>query len=132
MATASSIFSVSSKIHVKGASHSSNHGTLTGLNTGTSSGQYLSLGATGSLIYSNATSWATIQKTKYIILDKEVEVTGYTDPVVAMYISMINLAGKKFYDEVKKQGVNFPKEIEEFLQKELIPWERNRKLDIIL
>lgn len=109
MATASTIFGTSS-----------NHGTLSGLHAGTASGQYIQ----------STACWK--QVVKYIILDKEVEVAGYTDPVVAMYISMINLSGKKFYDEVKKQGVNFPNEIEEFLQKELIPWERNRKLDIIL
>jgi hypothetical protein len=71
------------------------------------------------------------QKTKYNVLGTEIEVDGYTDPVVAMYISMVNIMGKQFYDEVKKQGVNFPKEIESFLEKALIAWNRNEKIDTI-
>ena len=68
----------------------------------------------------------------YHILGQDVEVEGYKDSVTALYISMINLMGKPFYDEVKKNGVDFSKEIEDYLSKALVTWERNRKLDIIL
>lgn len=84
----------------------------------------LLIGASGSSILSS--------KSKYIVLGEEVEVNGNKDLLTSLYVSMINLHGKAFYDEVKKQGVNFPKEIENYLEKALISLERGRKIDSIL
>ncbi len=75
---------------------------------------------------------SVVSKVKYVVLGKEIEVEGYKDAVTALYISMINLHGKVFYDEVKKQGVDFPREIEDYLKIALIPWERDKKLDTLL
>lgn len=74
---------------------------------------------------------SVVSKVKYVVLGKEIEVEGYKDAVTALYISM-NLHGKVFYDEVKKQGVDFPREIEDYLKIALIPWERDKKLDTLL
>jgi hypothetical protein len=128
-----------------------NSPTLTVSNSGTSSGTWIS-GTYGSFSSSSTTvtsiggsfssgvssgisyiGYSSVVSTvKYVVLGKEIEVNGYKDPVTALYISMINLQGKTFYDEVKKQGVDFPKEIEEYLKIALIQWEREKKLDTLL
>jgi hypothetical protein len=71
-------------------------------------------------------------KTTYFVLDTEVEVPGVKDQMTAIYVSMINILGKPFYDDVKKQNVWFPIEIEEFLSKNIIRWDRNKKISDIL
>lgn len=75
----------------------------------------------------------TISKIKYHVLGKDIEVSGsYKDATTALYVSLVNIHGKQFYDEVKKQGVDFPTEIEEYLKVALISWERDKKLNILL
>lgn len=90
-------------------------------------------GVTGSFTGYSFISHTTLSKVKYNVLGKDIEVDGsYKDATTALYISMVNLQGKAFYDEVKKQGIEFPKEIEDYLKVALIPWERNKKLDTLL
>ena len=91
---------------------------------GLTAGYYLGSGSTF-IGYSSS-------KVKYFILDEYVEVDGYSDPTTALYLSMINMMGKPFYDDVKKQGVKFPAEIEKYLEKKIISWNRNKKIDTIL
>lgn len=74
-----------------------------------------------------------VNKVKYHVLGKDVEVEGpYKDPTTSLYVSLVNIHGKVFYDEVKKQGVDFPKEIDEYLKVNLVSWERDKKLNILL
>lgn len=110
---------------------SGSYGTFSGSTTTTVTsigGTFSSGTSIGSFIGYHSVS----SKVKYIVLGKEIEVEGYKDATTALYISMVNLHGKAFYDEVKRQGVDFPIEIEEYLKVALISWERNKKLDTLL
>lgn len=90
-------------------------------------------GTSGTIGHAGYVGYSSVSmKTKYIVLGKEIEVNGYKDSMTALYVSMINLNGKPFYDEVKKQGVDFPKEIEDYLEKAIISWNRNEKISSIL
>jgi len=74
----------------------------------------------------------TIAKTKYHILGEDVEVSGYIDGTTAMMISTLNILGKPYYDELKKNNVSFSNEIEDFLKQKFKILERDTKIDSIL
>ena len=101
----------------------SNNTSISVLNTGTSSIYTTSTNNTFA-IYS--------QKAKYIILGEEFEMDGYQDSTIAIIISSINIMGKPFYDDLKKQNVNLPGEIEEFLEQRFIILERDKKIEDII
>lgn len=99
-------------------------GTNSSITTATLSGQYLVMG--GSTInYS-------LNKVKYHILGEDVEVNGYSDSNLAIAISTLNVLGKPFYDELKKNNINLPNEIEEYLEVKFKILERDRKIDDVL
>jgi len=74
----------------------------------------------------------TIAKIKYHILGEDVEVSGYIDATTAMMISTLNILGKPYYDELKKNNVSFSNEIEDFLKQKFKILERDTKIDSIL
>lgn len=74
----------------------------------------------------------TLAKTKYHILGEDVEVSGYIDGTTAMMISTLNVLGKPYYDELKKNNVSFSNEIEDFLKHKFKILERDNKIDSIL
>ena len=90
--------------------------------------------AIGSLALGNyGTSFnTTISKTKYHILGEDVEVSGHIDGTTAMMISTLNVLGKPYYDELKKNKVSFSNEIEEYLEVKFKVMERDTKIDSIL
>ena len=47
-------------------------------------------------------------------------------------ISTLNILGKPYYDELKKNNVSFSNEIEDFLKQKIKILERNTKIDSIL
>jgi len=100
-------------------------GTNSSITTSTlsSSGQYLVYG--GSTInYTN--------KTTYHVLGEDVQVEGYGDPNLSVVISTLNVLGKPFYDQLKKNNISLPTEIEEYLEVKLKILERDRKIKDIL
>jgi len=99
-------------------------GTNSSITTSTlSSGQYLTWG--GSTInYMN--------KTTYHVLGEDIQVDGYSDPNLAVVISTLNVLGKPFYDELKKNNVSLPTGIEEYLEVKFKILERDRKIKDIL
>jgi hypothetical protein len=74
----------------------------------------------------------TISKVKYHILGEDVEVDGYIDGTTAMMISTLNVLGKPYYDELKKNNVSFSNDIEEYLKVKFKVMERDTKIDSIL
>lgn len=70
--------------------------------------------------------------TIYHVLGEDVMCEGYKDSVTALFISMLNMLGKPYYDEVKKQKINFPPEVEEYLEKKFIILERDRKINSVI
>jgi hypothetical protein len=100
-------------------------GTNSSITTSTlSSGQYLTWGG--------STMNYSINKTTYHVLDEDIEVDGYGDPHLAVAISTLNVLGKPFYDELKKNNLNLPSEIEEYLEIKFKILERDRKIKEIL
>jgi hypothetical protein len=86
----------------------------------------------GRILASSGGATLYSHKAKYIILGEEVEVDGYQDSTTAIIISSINIMGKPFYDDLKKQNVHLPVEIEEFLEQRFIILERDKKIEDIL
>ena len=74
----------------------------------------------------------SLEKTKYHILGEDVEVSSYIDGTTAMMISTLNILGKPYYDELKKNNVSFSNEIEDFLKQKFKILERDTKIDSIL
>jgi len=100
-------------------------GTNSSITTSTlSSGQYLTWGG--------STMNYSINKTTYHVLGEDIEVDGYGDPYLAVAISTLNVLGKPFYDELKKNNLNLPSEIEEYLEIKFKILERDRKIKEIL
>ena len=67
-------------------------------------------------------------KITYHILGEDIEVDGPKDFELTICLSTLNVLGKPFYDELKKNSISFPKEIEEFLKVKF----RDLRIDDIL
>lgn len=74
----------------------------------------------------------TSPKTEYIIFGEKVIVDSYFDVNLATCLSSINILGKPFYDDIKKQGYRFCIEIEDVLNRHFLIMERDRKIDNII
>ncbi len=99
------------------------------VNTVTTTGNF----PTGStLVYNGISATWTTTKSKYIVLDKEIEIEGAKDFNVSLCVSLINTLGIKYYIELKKQDVFFPKEIGDFLEEEIVSYYRNKTIDEIM
>jgi hypothetical protein len=98
----------------------------------TTTGSYnTAIGSSSLGIYGTSFN-TTIAKTKYHILGEEVEVSGYIDGTTAMMISTLNVLGKPYYDELKKNNVSFSNEIEDFLKQKFKILQREDRIDSIL
>lgn len=108
---------------------SGQNNTITGTRT---IGAYnTAIGSSGLGIY--GTSFNTsFSKTKYHILGEDVEVSGNIDGITAMMISTLNVLGKPYYDELKKNNVSFSNEIEDFLKQKFKILQREDRIDSIL
>lgn len=71
-------------------------------------------------------------KTKYIVLGEEVEIDASPDSELAIAIATLNVLGRPFYEELKKQNITFPDVIEESIQRNLLILEREVKIDKII
>ena len=116
--------SVSGSIGLTGSGIISISGTNSSITTSTLSGQYLTWGG--------STMNYSINKTTYHVLGEDIEVESYGDPHLAVAISTLNVLGKPFYDELKKNNVSLPSEIEEYLEIKFKILERDRKIKEIL
>ena len=67
-------------------------------------------------------------KTTYYILGEDIEVAGQRDAHTSIVLATINVLGKPFYDELKKNGITFCEEIDEFLKVKF----RECKIDSVL
>lgn len=90
------------------------------------------------IVYGNGyTSWGTTatiqaQKTTYVILGEEYETTGYPDPTLGMTIATLNVLGKPYWLELKKQQFSFGYDIDAFIEKRIIVLDRDKKIDDLL
>jgi len=89
-------------------------------------------------IYGNGHgSWgttATIQqpKTTYVILGEELEVEGYIDMMTPLIIASLNVLGKPYWLELKKQNVHIDSKIEAFIEERITILDRDKKIDELL
>ena len=87
-------------------------------------------GSSGTINYVSGSSGHS--KNKFNILGEVYEHTGYIDDHISVAISTINILGKPFWDELKKNGVIFPHEMEQFIEKRITILERDKKIDDII
>lgn len=85
------------------------------------------VGATGT-IGTMGSAGIQMQKCTYHILGEDVELNGYIDTNTVILISTLNVLGKPFYDELKKNKVSFNNEIEDYLRVKF----RDIKIETIL
>jgi len=123
-------------------------GSLTGTNitTGTSNvtgnwvNSTITLGNNVNAIYGNGHgSWgsgATIQtpKVTYVILGEEYEVESgsFMDASTASIIATLNVLGKPYWLELKKQQFSFGYDIDAFIEERIIVLDRDKKINDIL
>ena len=86
------------------------------------------------LVYGGSTMnySTTINKTTYHVLGEDIQVGGHSDPDLVVVISTLNVLGKPFYDELRKNNFILPSEIEEYLEIKFKVLERDRKIKDIL
>jgi len=102
---------------------------VSGTNSNTTS---ITNGTAGSyIVYGNGNT-LSFAKTTYHVLGEDIEVDSYANAELGIAISTLNMLGKPFYDQLKKNNVSFPKEIEEYLEKKFKILERDRKIKEIL
>ena len=117
--------------------------TGTNITTGTSNvtgnwaNSTITLGNNVNAVYGNGHgSWgsATIQqqKTIYVILGEEYETNGYPDPTLGMAIATLNVLGKPYWLELKKQNFTFGYDIDGFIEERIIVLDRDKKIDDLL
>jgi len=68
----------------------------------------------------------------YHILGEDFESNGYLDGTTAVMISTLNVLGRPFYDELKKNNVSFPDKMDKFIQDRLKVIERDKKIDSLI
>ena len=78
------------------------------------------------------TTGYSFTKSKYHILGEDFETNGYLDGTTVIMISTLNVLGKPFYEELKKNNVSFPNDMDEFIQQRLKVLDRDKKIDSII
>lgn len=72
-------------------------------------------------------------KTTYHILGEDFESTeGYRSENLSIIIATLNVLGKSYYDELKKQNIHFSNDMDEFINKRLLIIERDRKINSVI
>jgi hypothetical protein len=109
---------------------------------GTSSSGILTISGTNSsittstipsgLTWGGSTMNYSTNKTTYHVLGEDIEVITWGDPNLAVAISTLNILGKPFYDQLKKNNITLPTEIEEYLEVKFKILERDRKIKDII
>ncbi len=87
---------------------------------------------TGSNNYYNLNYNFSAQFSFYDVLGEKVRIDSPKDQFLAQNISLINVLGKPFYDELIKNGFIFMEEIESVLQKKFKILERDKKINSVL
>lgn len=57
---------------------------------------------------------------------------GSDESYISIIISSINIMGKPFYDDLKKQGINIPDEIDNFINERFKILERDNKISKLI
>jgi hypothetical protein len=110
-------------------SNSTSNSTST-ISISNNSGATLTTSSSGNLNY--VTTGYSFTTAKYHILGEDFETNGYLDGTTAVMISTLNVLGKPFYEELKKNNVSFPDDMDKFIQERLKVLDRDKKIDSII
>lgn len=94
------------------------------------SGAILTTSNSGNINY--VTTGYSAISTIYHILGEDFETSNYLDGTTAVMISTLNVLGRPFYEELKKNKISFPQEMDEFIQQRLKVLERDMKIESII
>ena len=94
------------------------------------SGAILTTSNSGNINY--VTTGFSFTTSKYHILGEDFDSNGYLDGTTAVMISTLNVLGRPFYEELKKNKISFPQEMDEFIQQRLKVLERDMKIESII
>lgn len=75
----------------------------------------------------NGQEWST-----YNVLGEEVEIESLRDPFLAQNLSLINILGKPFYEELVKNRFEFNGKIKEVLEQKFKILDRDKKINSVL
>ena len=103
--------------------------TTTTISTTSNSGAILTSNS-GNINY--VTTGYSAPSTIYHILGEDFETGNYLDGTTAVMISTLNVLGRPFYEELKKNKISFPQEMDEFIQQRLKVLERDMKIESII
>jgi len=115
---------------LKKKSTSTSNSTST-ISISNNSGATLTTTTTGGNVNYVTTGYSAIS-TIYHILGEDFETGNYLDGTTAVMISTLNVLGRPFYEELKKNNVSFPQEMDEFIQQRLKVLERDMKIESII
>lgn len=108
------------------------------ITTGNWANSTITLGNNVNAIYGNGHgSWGTgatitSQKTTYVILGEEYETEGYPDTSLGIAIATLNVLGKPYWLELKKQSFSFGYEMDKFIEERITVLDRDKKINDIL
>ncbi len=97
----------------------------------------LSIGTSSSILTSSAGYFSTTSPTysrKFHVLGEEFELSnnyGFDNNLVVI-ISTLNVLKRPFWEELKKQNVNLPNDLEKFIEERLLILDRDIKIDSII
>jgi hypothetical protein len=79
------------------------------------------------------TSTGTSTKKTYYVLGEKVDINqSFEKSLLIQLISTINVLGKPYYDQLKKNNYDFPQELEDFLEKKFKELERDDKINQLI
>jgi hypothetical protein len=79
------------------------------------------------------TSTGTSTKKTYYVLGEKVDINqNFEKSLLIQLISTINVLGKPYYDQLKKNNYDFPQELEDFLEKKFKELERDDKINQLI
>jgi hypothetical protein len=77
--------------------------------------------------------YGTSTKKTYYVLGEKVDINqSFEKSLLIQLISTINVLGKPYYDQLKKNNYDFPQELEDFLEKKFKELERDDKINQLI
>jgi len=88
---------------------------------------------TSTTTYGTNIQYGSSSKKTYHVLGENVDLNAsFEDSILIQLISTINVLGKPYYDQLKKNNYNFPQELDDFLVKKFKELERDDKINQVI
>lgn len=80
-----------------------------------------------------STTSASIQTNRYYILGEYIDLSiNDFSGTLSTILATLNVLGRPFYEELKKQPISLPTELTDLIEKRLIITERERKINSVI